>query len=309
MMHRDVRMSRARDAQERLPSATCASMHIAFTGCRLDRAEHMRNDRERLSASWPSARVVCLDRNTDAEVNAERDALILRRGDSFSMDALDDALFLGIDDDGAWFARTTDRLTNSLDLRSAATRLSVFEAGLFAYARALLIWHQRTRFCVHCGAALRFTHAGHAARCDACASDHYPRIDAAVIMLVSDGERLLLGRQASWPLGRYSLLAGFVEPGERLEDTVVREVMEEAGVRVLRADYVASQPWPFPSGMMLGFSALAEPDEPRCNDELEDARWWTRDELLADVANGVLGLSRPESISRWLIDRWLAGEA
>jgi NAD+ diphosphatase len=151
-------------------------------------------------------------------------------------------------------------------------------------------------------------HAGHVARCDGCASDHYPRIDAAVIMLVSDGERLLLGRQASWPQGRYSLLAGFVEPGERLEDTVVREVMEEAGVRVLRADYVASQPWPFPSGMMLGFSALAEPDPPHCNDELEDARWFGRDELLAEVADGTLGLSRPESISRWLIDRWLAGE-
>jgi NAD+ diphosphatase len=126
-------------------------------------------------------------------------------------------------------------------------------------------------------------------------------------MLVSDGDRLLLGRQASWPAGRYSLLAGFVEPGETLEQTVAREVMEEANVRVLRADYVASQPWPFPSGLMLGFSALAEPDEPRCSDELEDARWFTREQLLGDVANGALGLSRSESISRWLIDRWLDG--
>jgi NAD+ diphosphatase len=282
---------------------------IAFTGCHIDRAEHLRNDRERLAALWPMARVANLDRNADAEVNAERDALALRRGDFFPDDGFDDALFLGIDDEGAWFARsTTDSLTHSLDLRGAASRLSAFEAGLFAYARALLTWHRRTRFCIHCGAGLRFTHARHVARCDACASDHYPRIDAAVIMLVSDGERLLLGRQASWPQGRYSLLAGFVEPGETLEQTVVREVMEEAGVRVLRADYVASQPWPFPSGMMLGFCALAEPDAPRCNDELEDARWFARDELLAEVASGKLGLSRTESISRWLIDRWIAGE-
>jgi NAD+ diphosphatase len=280
-------------------------MHIAFTGCLIDRAEHLRNDRERLAELWPTARVLSLDRNADVETTADRDGLALQRGAAFSEDALDAALFLGIDDDGAWFAHRTDTFANALDLRGAASRLSAFEAGLFAYARALLLWRQRTRYCIHCGAPLRMTHSGHIARCDGCESDHYPRIDAAVIMLVSDGERLLLGRQASWPEGRYSLLAGFVEPGERLEDTVVREVMEEAGVRVLEANYVASQPWPFPAGLMLGFSALAEPDPPRCNDELEDARWFTRDELLAEVASGRLGLSRPESISRWLIDRWL----
>ncbi len=282
-------------------------MHIAFTGCQLDRAEHLRNDRERLAVLWPTARVLTLDSNSDVELNIGRDALALKRGNHFSEGAFDEALFLGIDADGAWFAHRTDTLANALDLRSAASQLSAFEAGLFAYARALLLWRQRTRFCVHCGARLRSSHSGHVARCDGCASDHYPRIDAAVIMLVSDGERLLLGRQANWPRGRYSLLAGFVEPGERLEDTVAREVMEETGVRVLRADYIASQPWPFPSGLMLGFSALAEPDEPRCNDELEDARWFGRDELLAEVAGGTLGLSRSESISRWLIDGCLAG--
>jgi NAD+ diphosphatase len=305
MMHKDVRMSRA--AATGVPPR--ASTHIAFTGCRIDRAEHLRNDCERLAALWPAARVLSLDRNADVGTNAERDGLALQRGDAFAEGALDAALFLGIDDDGAWFAHRADTLAHALDLRGAAARLPAFEAGLFAYARALLLWRQRTRYCTHCAAPLRMTHSGHIARCDGCESDHYPRIDAAVIMLVSDGKRLLLGRQASWPQGRYSLLAGFVEPGERLEDTVAREVMEEAGVRVLHADYVASQPWPFPSGLMLGFSALAEPDPPRCNDELEDARWFTREELLAEVAGGRLGLSRPESISRWLIDRWLDGSA
>ncbi len=280
----------------------------AFTQCQLDRAEHLRNDRERLASLWSGARVLRLDAQADVEVHAERGALAVSRSDALDESAFDHALFLGLDDDGAWFALRTDALEHALDLRRAAARLSAFEAGLFAYARALLLWRERTRYCVHCGQPLRIVHAGHLARCDGCASDHYPRIDAAVIMLVSDGERLLLGRQASWPPGRYSLLAGFVEPGERLEDTVAREVMEETGVRVRHASYVASQPWPFPSGLMLGFSALAEPDPPRCSDELEDARWFTREQIRAEVAAGTLGLSRPESISRWLIDRWLADD-
>ena len=289
------------------PASDATAPAIAFTQCGLDRAEHLRNDSDRLAALWPRARVVRLDAESDAEVTAEGDALALSSGDAFGDEAFEHAAFLGIDDSGAWFALRTDALERTLDLRRAATRLSAFEAGLFAYARALLSWRQRTRYCTHCGAPLRFTHAGHIARCDGCQSDHYPRIDAAVIMLVSDGERLLLGRQASWPAGRYSLLAGFVEPGERLEDTVAREVMEEVGVRVLEARYVASQPWPFPSGLMLGFFALAEPDAPRCNDEIEDARWFSRAQIHAEVAAGRLGLSRPESISRWLIDRWLEG--
>ncbi|MEO7478005.1 MAG: NUDIX domain-containing protein, partial [Lysobacteraceae bacterium] len=203
---------------------------LAFTGCVLDRAEHLRNDDARLAALWPDARVLTLDRNGDVEAALARDGLVVRRGTAFPDGTFDDALLLGIDDEGAWFAHITDTLANALDLRGAASRLPAFEAGLFAYARALVLWRQRTRFCVHCGAVLRTTHAGHMAHCDACASDHYPRIDAAVIMLVSDGERLLLGRQASWPQRRYSLLAGFVEPGETLEQTVAREVMEEASV-------------------------------------------------------------------------------
>lgn len=282
---------------------------IAFTGCALDRAAHLRGDPEALAASWPAARVLALDAAGDIDATPALDALAWQHGADLPAETLEAALFLGIDADGAWFARRTDALLHALDLRAAAARLRAFEAGLFAYARALLAWRQRTRFCVACGSALHITHAGHVARCDGCSSDHYPRTDAAVIMLVSDGERLLLGRQPTWPAGRWSLLAGFVEPGERLEDTVAREVMEEAGVRVRTARYVASQPWPFPSGLMLGFSALAEPDVPRCSDELEDARWFGRAELVAAVADGSLGLSRPESISRWLIDRWLDGSA
>lgn len=286
--------------------ADSALAAIAFTGCRLDRAEHLRNDPGKLAGLWPSARVLRLDAQGDAEIAASDDGLALARGDALGDAVLDEAIFLGIDADGGWFALDAAATGRTLDLRRAATLLPAFDAGLFAYACALALWRRRTRHCAQCGAALAPGHAGHVAHCPDCRIDFYPRIDPAVIMLVSDGERALLGRQANWPAGRYSLLAGFVEPGESLEDTVVREVMEEAGVRVRRADYVASQPWPFPAGLMLGFTAQAEPDPPRCNDELEDARWFSRAQLRAEVAAGTLGLSRPESISRWLIERWLA---
>jgi NAD+ diphosphatase len=155
-----------------------------------------------------------------------------------------------------------------------------------------------------------FVRGGWLGRCTQCASEHYPRTDPAVIVAVSDGERLLLGRQASWPARRYSTLAGFVEPGETLEQTVVREVMEESGVRVLRSRYLASQPWPFPSSLMLGFIADAEPDPPQANEELEDARWFSRDEvgaaLRGETKETGLLISPAVSISRWLIEMWYA---
>lgn len=141
----------------------------------------------------------------------------------------------------------------------------------------------------------------------------YPRTDPAVIVAVSDGDRLLLGRQASWPARRYSTLAGFVEPGETLEAAVAREVWEESRVQVHRSRYLASQPWPFPGSLMLGFIADAESDTPQvAQDELEDARWFTREEVEAalheDREDAPLRVSPPLSISRWLIEQWAAGE-
>ncbi len=155
--------------------------------------------------------------------------------------------------------------------------------------------------------------AGWLGRCQSCGLDHYPRTDPAVIVAVSDGARLLLGRQAVWPARRYSVIAGFVAPGESLEQTVAREVLEETGLHVRRCRYLASQPWPFPAALMLGFAAEAEPGEPRVGDELEDARWFDaaqiRDAIAREAApagddDGPL-LSSPISISRWLVERWL----
>jgi NAD+ diphosphatase len=173
-----------------------------------------------------------------------------------------------------------------------------------------LFWQSRHRHCGVCGGAVAFVRGGWLGRCSACGLEHYPRTDPAVIVAVSDGSRLLLGRQASWPPRRYSTLAGFVEPGETLEQTVVREVMEESGVRVLRSRYLASQPWPFPSSLMLGFIAEAEPDPPQANEELEDARWFEREEvgaaLRGETRETGLLLSPSVSISRWLIEAWYA---
>jgi NAD+ diphosphatase len=192
------------------------------------------------------------------------------------------------------------------ELRPLAPVLSGDEAGLLAYARALAIWRSRQRYCGVCGSPTVAVRAGHCMRCsnEGCRQEFFPRIDPAIIVLVSDGERALLGRQPSWPPGRYSTIAGFVEPGESLEDAVAREVLEETGVRVSQARYHSSQPWPFPSSLMLGFQATAQPDSlVRVTQELDDARWFTREQ----IESGSVLLPPAHAISYRLISTWLKG--
>ena len=189
------------------------------------------------------------------------------------------------------------------DLRMAGGQMPEQQAGVLAYARAMLYWRSRHRYCGACGAPTRSASAGHVMKCtnDACGIDHFPRLDPAIIVLVTDGERALLGRQASWPAGRYSTIAGFVEPGESLEDAVAREVLEETGVTVTGAAYHSSQPWPFPSSLMIGYTASAGAGSvPRADEELEDVRWFTRQ----DIASGFPGLPPPQSVSFRLIEHW-----
>ncbi len=227
--------------------------------------------------------------------------------------------FLGLRDGQGWFAAEADTLAvqspQRIDLRSAAARWPAWQASVFAQARALQHWHQRHRHCSACGHAMQFLRAGWLGVCDGCGSEHYPRTDQAVIVAVGDGERLLLGRQASWAPRRWSVVAGFVEPGETLEQAVAREVLEETGVRVRAARYLASQPWPFPGSLMLGFIADSDPDEPVVGDELEAARWFTADEVRVcltrdwaqageDDAGGIV-LSPSISIARYVITTWL----
>src|SRR6201996_7987634 len=198
--------------------------------------------------------------------------------------------------------------TSFEELRPLSPMLPAEQAGLLAYARALTIWRKRQRFCGVCGFKALPERAGHVIRCTNQAEAHefFPRMDPAIIVLITDGERALLGRQASWPPGRYSTIAGFVEPGESLEDAIAREVMEETGVPVTGARYDSSQPWPFPSSLMLGFQADAERGSViRVGEELEDARWFTRDEIRSDG----LPLAPPShSISFRLISTWLDSE-
>jgi NAD+ diphosphatase len=189
------------------------------------------------------------------------------------------------------------------DLRTAGAQLAAQEAGVLAYARAMAHWRRRHRFCGACGAACASMSAGHVMKCSnpGCGAEHFPRLDPAIIVLVTDGEHALLGRQAAWPTGRYSTIAGFVEPGESLEDAVAREVLEETGVTVLDSEYHSSQPWPFPASLMIGFTArAADGAVAKADEELEDVRWFSR----ADIAAGFPGLPPPQSVSFRLIEDW-----
>ncbi len=196
------------------------------------------------------------------------------------------------------------------ELRRHGMALDAGEAGMLALARGMMHWHARNRFCGVCGEPTEPRDAGHLRACTApaCGATHFPRTDAAVIVLVEHDGRALLGRQASWAAGQYSTLAGFVEPGESLEDAVAREVEEEAGVKVALVRYHSSQPWPFPASLMVGFTARAASDAISVDhDELDDARWFTREEIRAGVAAGTFRLSSRDSISYRLITEWLEG--
>jgi NAD+ diphosphatase len=192
------------------------------------------------------------------------------------------------------------------ELRPLSPLLRGDEAGLLAYARALSIWRTRQRFCGVCSAPTLPERAGHVMRCtnEICQHEFFPRIDPAIIVLVTDGERALLGRQSTWPPGRYSTVAGFIEPGESLEDAVAREVLEETAVRVTGVRYDSSQPWPFPSSLMIGFQATAEYGSPvQVSGELEAAGWFTREQ----IESGVALVPPSHSISYRLISTWLKG--
>jgi NAD+ diphosphatase len=194
-------------------------------------------------------------------------------------------------------------------LREVGADLGDLDAGLLVQAIGILEWHERNRFSPLTGAATTIERAGWTQRDPTTGTEIFPRTDPAVIMLVHDGgDRVVLGRQAVWPPGRFSILAGFVEPGESAEAAVVREVAEEVGLHVTDVRYVGSQPWPFPQSLMLGFVARADGggDLTLDPDEIEEARWFTREELRA--GEGPKALPPPVSIARHIIDRWVAGE-
>lgn len=283
-----------------------------FEGARLDRVTARRRD-----VAWVAGRLS--DPASRAVVTA--DAAVLVTGGGLALlelapllEAGAEPLLLGVQDGRALFAVDGEGVDPGLvapaelvSVRDVAPRLAQDDGGLIAYAASLLNWHRRHRFCSVCGSPSDVAEAGLLRRCPSCGALHHPRTDPVVIMLVVDGDRVLLGRQPSWPAGRYSALAGFVEPGESLEDAVAREVREEAGVEVAGARYDSSQPWPFPSSLMLGFVADYVSGEAVASDgELDDARWFTREQLAeAAGGRGAVQLPPPVAIARRLIDGWL----
>jgi len=255
--------------------------------------------------------------------------LIARRGDTHAAAWLaahelppggdDLVIFLGMIDGVPCFAldlQSGDRRLADLEsrgefleLRTVGPMLDELDASILSYARGMCHWHRRHMFCGACGSPTIAAQGGHIRRCSAadCGISHFPRTDPAIIVLVHSGERCLLGRKPVWPAGRYSTIAGFVEPGEAIEQAVVREVREEAGVAVTEVSYHSSQPWPFPGSVMLGFHARGEDGREieLIDGELEDARWFTRPEVgQALEKTGPLRLPPGFSIARRLIEDW-----
>jgi NAD+ diphosphatase len=288
----------------------------------LDRVAERRDDHAWIDAQARSgdARYLLLDAAGDTLLQRDRHALRWldvtereqRLGDvPASLLGLIDGrphFVLALDD-----AARTSALAVSLgapfaSLRHSALQLPIEEAALFAYAKGLVHWQRETRYCGRCGATLRLVSAGHRAQCSnaECARMHVPRTDAAIIVIVEHDGACLLGRQAGWPVGRYSTLAGFVEPGETLEDAVRREVAEESGVLVDEVHYHSSQPWPMPASLMVGFTATAHSREIAMRDhELEEARWFTPQQIADALADGSFLPSPPLSVSYRLLAHWL----
>ena len=284
-----------------------------FAGAFVDRSGHRRKDAAWLKSLFSSPDA-CFAPVWQGRCLIEGDPPRLsflghRRVDSLA--SPDDMVFLGmfrgrpafafdIESDDAPFAETGQ----FHDLRYLGSVLAAEEANLVAHAIALINWHRMQRFCGHCGARTHATAGGNTRTCSAADCDRviFPRVDPAIIVLVTRGDRCLLGRQSSWPEGRYSTIAGFVEPGESLEDAVRREVREETDVLVGDVRYHSSQPWPFPSSLMLGFVAKATSQAIELVDgELEDACWFTRKEC----RSGFPKLPFRLSIARRLVDHWL----
>ncbi len=285
----------------------------------LDRADSLRRN-----SSWVASQ---LRSPTSRALAISHDGVVLE-GDSqpelarrpLGVAALDEPILLGLENDTALFAVDLDNLDRAArdaflatgriaPLREAGAFLAHSEGGLAAYLVALLNWHRRHRFCANCGARSMIADAGYSRRCPRCGTVHFPRTDPVVIMLVESDGRLLLGRRAGFPARWYSILAGFVSPGESLEEAVVREVREESGIEAYDPQFVTSQPWPFPSSLMLGFEARSDGGEPVARDgELEDVGWFPFEIVCAAAAesSSELALPPPLSIARFLIERWVA---
>ena len=277
---------------------------LSFTGSRLDRA-----DPDRLAGymNW-KARVLALDGLMPSLDDTNR----LAWGTLADVPEDAELCFLGLDEGKACFAAVpprgdaTPRMANP-QLWSLMSTLQPDDLAIYGGARSLADWHARHRFCAQCGGDTKLAKGGWQRNCTACEASHFPRTDPVTIMLVEHEGRLMLGRGLGWPEGRFSALAGFVEPGESIEEGVAREVLEEAGVRVRDVTYVASQPWPFPSQLMIGCHSHADSDELTIDEtEMAEINFYTRDEVQAALAgDGPFVAPPPHAIAHYLMQWWI----
>jgi NAD+ diphosphatase len=293
---------------------------LALSRATVDRAVERRTDTEWLARAWadPTTRVLVVsDSRALVDLTDGHHALAWV---SPSGAPEGTRFLLGVDPDGVTYfgvsgelatPATQHRELKALQLRQVGADLSARDAGLLTHAVALANWHDTHTHCPRCGSPTVPHPAGHQTTCPVDGTEHFPRLDPAVIMLVIDPEdRLLLARNANWPAGRMSVLAGFVEPGESCEHAVAREVFEEAAIRVAQVEYLGSQPWPMPRSLMLGFRATAAGGQVIRVDEEEigEARWFTRAELLAALEARELALAPASSIARRLIEHWYGAQ-
>ncbi len=316
---------------------------VTFGGGGLERAAHLRGDRTQITHLWSTAgQVVFLWRGKPAmgrsDPNGLPDQLAWMPTDhALAIARRDQAIFLGLNaaQQGLFAVDLSDWEPEDLDaealggfldpseqrhpalpedvvfaeLRAVMTGMTPLEAEIAATAKAVIAWHDSHGFCAKCGAPSHTVDAGWQRKCDACGTPHFPRTDPVVIMLITLGDQVLLGRSPGWPEGMYSLLAGFVEPGETLEAAVRREVFEETGVKVGAVSYLSSQPWAFPMSLMFGCAGVALSSEITIDpEEIEDALWISRSDMMQAVAgeHAFIKPSRKGAIARFLIDNWLA---
>ena len=283
-------------------------LKLPLAASQVDRSAHLRSDEGYLKSTWSSALVITF---MDEKFATSGDQLSLVTGATLGEYQSQSDYFLGIKDEQVFFVRHLPPDEGSKlelkTLREIGVHLSPRDIGLSVHAQGLANWHTKHPRCAQCGAATTVISGGSVRRCLIDQSEHYPRTDGAVIVLVKDDQdRVLLGRQKVWPKYRFSTFAGFVEPGESFEHCVVREVREEAGVELSQINYLGSQPWPFPASLMIAFEAvtntpqLARPD----GEEIEEIRWFSRAEMKAAILDKSLILPLEISVARQMIKAW-----
>ncbi|MFM8191136.1 MAG: NAD(+) diphosphatase [Candidatus Nanopelagicus sp.] len=288
-------------------------LKLPLAVAKVDRAARLRTDEAYLKSIWPTSNVMIF---VNERFSTEQNQLLFTPGDLLGSYQSATDYFLGLKDDQTFFVRHLAEDIQSeyklKTLREIGTFLSPRDIGLAVHAQGLANWHQKHPKCSQCGGPTVVISAGAVRKCLADNSEHYPRTDGAIIVLVKDeADRILLGRQKVWPKNRFSTFAGFVEPGESFENCVIREVEEEAGVKLTQINYLGSQPWPFPASLMIAFEAvtntpdLARPD----GEEIEEIRWFSRSDMKQAILNNSLILPLEISVARQMIKAWYGDAA